>query len=260
MTKSRNFRLRTGSVVLGLLLTAGLSLGVLSCKKDDSTPVDQDAVANVQLGNSASLGNFLTDSTGNTLYFFARDIEGSTTCTSATCAQLWPVYYKASIKVPKSLKAEDFATRTTTDGRPQTTYKGWPLYYYAPASNGVYTREPPGQTGGNGVGGIWHVLNPDYGIVLASKAVDDQTTHTSATKTYLADAQGRALYFFKKDTSNPTTLATNCTGGCAGIWPPVYRSAPLVPSSLHSSDFTTLSRDSKQQLLYKGRPLYYICR
>ncbi|WP_310395343.1 hypothetical protein [Hymenobacter sp.] len=253
--------MRFWSVGLGLALLSLLSLGVSSCKKD-TDPVDPDAVATVKLATSATLGTYLTDAEGNTLYYFARDVDGANTCTSATCNPLWPVYYDANLKVPKALKAEDFATKTTTDGRPQTTYKGWPLYYYAPAANGVYTREAPGQTSGNGVGTVWYVVNPGYGVVLASKSVEDKTTRVVSNKSFLVDVNGRALYFFAKDASSPTSQPTNCTGGCAAIWPALYLSAPLVPSALKSSDFATIARTpnaagAREQLTYKSRPLYY---
>ena len=268
-TKTFLTRFRLLGLVLALLGSVGM--GVVSCKKDSAAPAeDQDAMANIKLANSATLGTYLTDANGNTLYFFARDVDGANTCASATCTPMWPVYYEANIKVPKGLKAEDFATKTTADGRQQTTYKGWPLYYYAPASGGVYTREAAGLTSGNAIGGIWHVVNPSYGVVLASKSVEDKITHAVTAKTYLADARGRTLYYFAKDNSSPATQSTNCTGGCAGIWPALYMSAPTVPSTLAASNFATISREpststgpygttttTREQLTYKGRPLYY---
>jgi len=100
--------------------------------------------------------------------------------------------------------------------------------------------------------------------------VEDKTTHVVSSKTYLVDALGRTLYVFAKDNSSPTTQPTNCTGGCAGIWPAFYLSAPVVPSTLKTSDFATITRDpsttngpygnttsTREQLTYKGRPLYY---
>jgi predicted lipoprotein with Yx(FWY)xxD motif len=261
-TPTNSLLKRIGSLGLGLALLGSASLSIISCKKDSTTEVDQDAVANVKMATSATLGPYLTDAAGNTLYIFARDVDGTNACTSATCMPLWPVYYEANIKVPKSMKAEDFATKATADGRMQTTYKGWPLYYYAPAAAGVYTREAPGATGGNGVGTVWHVVNPGYGVVLASKTVEDKTTRTSSSKTFLVDMQGRTMYYFAKDNTNLSTLPTNCTGGCAAIWPAVYMSAPVVPSSLRATDFGTITRaantaGAQEQLTYKGKPLYY---
>ena len=264
-----SFRFSARLWVLALAVLGLLSAGLSSCQKDAATPTeDPDAVANVKLATSPTLGSYLTDANGNTLYVFARDVDGTNACTSATCMPLWPVYYEANIKVPKALNAADFATKTTADGRPQTTYKGWPLYYYAPATNGVYTREAPGQTGGNGIGTVWHVLNPNYNVLLASKSVEDKTTHAVSTKSFLVDGQGRTLYYFAKDNASPTTQPTNCTGGCAAIWPALYLSSAVAPSSLKGSDFSTITRETStggayggsgatKQLTYKGHPLYY---
>ncbi|GAB3572510.1 COG4315 family predicted lipoprotein [Hymenobacter daeguensis] len=266
-----NFLLkRVGSLGLALALLGSVGLSITGCKKDSTEQIDQDAVANVKVATSATLGPYLTDANGNTLYIFARDVDGTNACTSATCMPLWPVYYEADIKVPKALNAADFATKTTTDGRQQTTYKGWPLYYYAPATGGVYTREAPGATGGNAIGGIWHVVNPSYGVALASKTVEDKTTHVVASKTFLVDGKGRTLYYFAKDNTSPGTQPTNCTSGCAAIWPALYMSAPAVPSTLRATDFATITRDpstttgpygtttsTREQLTYKGHPLYY---
>jgi predicted lipoprotein with Yx(FWY)xxD motif len=264
-----SFRSSARLWLLALALFGLLSFSLSSCKKDASAPADDPAaVANVKLATSPTLGSYLTDASGNTLYIFARDIDGANACTSPTCMPLWPVYYEANVKVPQGLNAADFATKTTADGRPQTTYKGWPLYYYAPSANGVYTREAPGQTGGNGVGTVWHVLNPGYNVLLASKNVEDKTTHVVSNKSFLVDGQGRTLYYFAKDDTSPTTQPINCTSGCAAIWPALYLSAAVAPSSLKGSDFSTITRESStggayggtgatKQLTYKGHPLYY---
>jgi len=261
-------RLRGLGLLLALLGAA--AAGVSGCSKNDAAPAaDQDAVATIKVGTSATLGSYLTDANGNALYFFARDVDGSNTCTSATCQPQWPVYYEPNLKVPHALRAEDFGTKTTADGRTQTTYKGWPLYYYAPLSNGTNTREAAGLTSGNGVGSVWHVVHPNYSVVLASKLVEDKTTHVISNKTYLTDGIGRTLYFFAKDDSSPATQATNCTGNCATVWPAMYLGTPTVPSTLHGSDFATIAREPtttsgayggttfRTQLTYKGHPLYY---
>lgn len=66
MSKKSLLRQLTGFA--GLALT--LSLSLAACKKDEASTA-APAVANVKLASSATLGSFLTDSVGNTLYFFA---------------------------------------------------------------------------------------------------------------------------------------------------------------------------------------------
>lgn len=227
-------------------------------------------MANVKLASSVTLGSFLTDSVGNTLYFFALDVAGTNSCTSAACNPTWPVCYSGRITPPSGLNASGFTSKKTADGRNQNFYEGWPLYYYAPATNGTNTREAAGQTSGNGISGVWYVLYPSYSVVLARKSVVDQPTNVASTKTYLVDAQGRPLYYFAKNDASPNTKPTNCTGGCLSAWPALLLSAPIVPSGLNISTFSTMARtetntsgsygsttSSTQQLTYKGRPQYY---
>jgi len=51
------------------------------------------------------------------------------------------------------VKAEDFGTITREDGKKQTTFRGYPLYYWA-------GDKAPGDTKGQGVGNVWYVIDP----------------------------------------------------------------------------------------------------
>lgn len=42
----------------------------------------------------------------------------------------WPIYYRESVAVAKDIKTEDFGTIIREDGKKQTTFKGYPLYYW----------------------------------------------------------------------------------------------------------------------------------
>ncbi|MBO3271107.1 MULTISPECIES: hypothetical protein [Hymenobacter] len=241
--------------VVYLLLLTSLLVGAVSCGKDDNTPPDLDAQATVKLATTPTLGSFLVDKQGNTLYYFTRDVDGANVCTGG-CAAVWPIFYEADLKVGNGLNATDFTTKNTAGGQPQTYYKGWPLYYYAPAVNGQNVREQPGATTGEGVGNVWFVVKPDYSLMLATKSVTNKSTGQAATANFLIDAQGRTLYLFGKDARLPNSMTTNCQDGCLSAWPAFYTAATTLPSTLKSSDFSVLNRSTGQQLLYKGRPLY----
>jgi len=63
----------------------------------------------------------------------------------------WPIFKADSAATfGNGLQASDFKTITTSAGAKQTTYKGWPLYYYAPAG----VAELAGETKGEGVADI----------------------------------------------------------------------------------------------------------
>ena len=103
------------------------------------------ARANITDNNTqvAAAKRYLIDPQGRTLYTYAKDdrlpTTQSTNCTGS-CATFWPVFYQEKFSGPSSLKPTDFGTITRTDGpngatRLQTTYKGRPLYYFAPDGN-----------------------------------------------------------------------------------------------------------------------------
>ena len=58
------------------------------------------------------------------------------------------------ITVGEGLDAADFATITATTGDAQVTYADIALYYFAADT-------APGDTLGEGVGGVWHTANVD---------------------------------------------------------------------------------------------------
>jgi predicted lipoprotein with Yx(FWY)xxD motif len=69
----------------------------------------------------------------------------------------------------------------------------------------------------------------------------------------LVNAQGKTLYELDKDTA---TMAT-CTGGCAGLWPPLtVTGTPVAGSGVNASMLTVLTGPNGMQVVYNGHPLY----
>ena len=106
----------------------------------------------IRLSEKAGVGKFLTDSKGMTLYVFRKDSPGKSVC-AGPCVVKWPVYYHEKVVAPEGLNAADFGTITREDGKRQTTYKGWPLYYYE-------GDKAPGDFFGQGIGDVWFVAKP----------------------------------------------------------------------------------------------------
>ncbi|MFT3932319.1 MAG: hypothetical protein QM726_01790 [Chitinophagaceae bacterium] len=255
------FRLK--SYVLPVLSLLVLSVVLKSCSKD-KTP---DKIQSVKLANDAVLGSILVDGKGYTLYYFSNDIDGGINKCTGGCLAVWPIFYDSLLSastIGTGLNAADFGTITTSLGTKQTTYKGWPLYYYAPKdASGNNVREAVGQTGGEKVGNIWFVVKTNYSIFLANKKVVTTGTTDSTLKEFLTDSVGNTLYLFTKDSLNPTTLPTNCVSGCITTWPVFYTSNITVPSYLSKADFGEITRTdgtggtTRKQSTYRGRPLYY---
>ncbi len=233
---------------------------VASCS-DDEKPT-----AKIQLATNATLGSYLADKDGNALYFFTLDVAGVNTCTGG-CASAWPVFYEANLaqdQLADGLSLSDFGTITTTDGKQQNTYKGWPLYYYAPFVNTQFVRELPGETKGEAVGEVWFVAKPDYTIMLVNaqlvgangKNYKGDYTEGEETIQYFTDAKGRTLYSFVVDKKNKNNFTTGDASHDAS-WPVYAETLANVPSILDKSLFGTIDVFGKKQLTYKGWPIYY---
>ncbi len=101
----------------------------------------------------SDLGEILVDAEGRTLYVFDNDTGGESTCYEQ-CAELWPpLLAEGDAQAAEGADASLLGTTARTDGSTQVTYDGRPLYYYTPDTS-------PGDTNGQGVGGVWWVMAP----------------------------------------------------------------------------------------------------
>ena len=75
------------------------------------------------------VGSYLVDAKGMTLYWFKKDSPGKSAC-AGPCVEKWPVYFRDSVAAGEGTKPEDFGTITREDGKKQTTFRGYPLYYW----------------------------------------------------------------------------------------------------------------------------------
>ncbi len=108
------------------------------------------ATATVKLWKHPALGSILVDGQGYTLYIFAKDSAGTSTCYDA-CAKLWPPFTIDGKPEADGSIATHLGTVARSDGTVQATYDGKPLYYY-------FDDTEPGQAKGEGVNGAWFVV------------------------------------------------------------------------------------------------------
>jgi predicted lipoprotein with Yx(FWY)xxD motif len=211
-----------------LILSAALTIGAAGAAAAES----------VQVRTSPSGVSYLTDDHGMTLYYFTKDADGQSACYGG-CAKAWPVFYAADLTAASPLSTSDFGTITRTDGSKQTTYNGWPLYYW-------FKDKVAGDMTGEGVQKVWYILTvPAYTVMIATN---------KTLGNYLVDGRGNALYWFAKDSRDTSA----CTGNCIKAWPAFTVDSFVVPSALKASDFSTITRtDGASQATYKGYPLYY---
>ncbi|WP_276366604.1 hypothetical protein [Chryseolinea sp. H1M3-3] len=237
--------------IYSLLAVLFLCFGFFSCSDDD--PVN---IGLVSLQTSNTLGDIIVDGNGKTLYVFTKDVNGQSKCTDG-CLTNWPVYYATDLQPGPGIDMKDFSTITRSDGAQQTTYKGWPLYYYT-GDNAV------GETNGEAVQNIWFVAKPSYSIMLANaqlvgkdgKNYSSNYQESVGETQYFVDSFGRTLYTFIKDYKNVNKFtAPNLSNN--GVWPLFYVDIDELPSTLNASDFGEIEVHGNPQLTYKGNPLYY---
>jgi predicted lipoprotein with Yx(FWY)xxD motif len=160
------------TVLAGLAVTAALGLAACGGDDDDAgTPaasaaasVTQPAAATatapaqasptaagaaVKVTQNAKFGAILTTADGLTLYTFAQDANGKSACTGS-CAATWPPLTTTAANAPAVDGATgQFALLSRDDGTKQLAFNGKPLYRYGP--------DKPGDTSGDGIGGVWFV-------------------------------------------------------------------------------------------------------
>jgi predicted lipoprotein with Yx(FWY)xxD motif len=138
-------------IVFGLVALAALILVLAGSERSSASPPKRTRVTTTE----SKLGPILADSRGKTLYLFARDKRGMSTCTGS-CASYWPPLLTTGAPIATAgVKATLLGTARRTDGTLQVTYAGHPLYTFKLDSK-------PRETKGEGTsffGGSWYVLN-----------------------------------------------------------------------------------------------------
>jgi len=133
------------------LLVVALVVALAGCGGSKSS---SDTTSTVKLAGS-KLGQILVDRKGRTLYLFASDKSGKSTC-NGSCAATWPPLTASSPSAGSGVDHGALGTTTRADGTQQVTYHGHPLYTYAGDGSA------PGSTKGEALktyGGVWYVVD-----------------------------------------------------------------------------------------------------
>jgi predicted lipoprotein with Yx(FWY)xxD motif len=114
----------------------------------------QDENVKILKKDNKTVGAYLTDDQGRTIYWKKGDSPDKSTC-SGPCLEVWPlVNLPATLNLPKGLKASEFSRIRREDGNVQSTFRRYPLYYYSKDA-------AAGDTNGQGINAEWYVINPD---------------------------------------------------------------------------------------------------
>ena len=153
MSRNRPIRLLAAAAAVPLVALAVAGCGGNGTVTTTVKPAGGSS-GTVSVANTG-LGKILVDSQGKTLYLFEQDTGTKSTC-SGGCATQWPPL-RASGKptVGSGAEASLIGTTPRSDGKPQVTYNGHPLY-------GFQGDSKPGDTTGQGnpgFGAPWYVLS-----------------------------------------------------------------------------------------------------
>ncbi len=220
------------AALLSAMFFISLSLASAAVIYQNSTTASNPAGMNASqytanLHYSSTVGNYLTNATGFSLYVYKSDVpyNGNSTC-YGSCAKIWPPFYVSTLSLPSGLSASDFGTITRTDGSKQTTYLGYPLYTYS------YDTQPY-QTNGQGVANFY--LISQSGPLIPGAQPSRQTAPTTNNTTGVGIA------------GNVQRAAQN-----SSTTPPPSTLPGTSPSSVPSSGQYSSGAPSGSLLLYAG--------
>jgi predicted lipoprotein with Yx(FWY)xxD motif len=154
MNRTRSFSLIGLAAAVAALAVAGCGGGGGNASASPPQPKTSTGDAATVGVAGSGLGNVLVDSQGRTLYLFAKD-QGTTSACSGACATAWPPLRVSGKPVAGTgVKSSLLGTTQRSDGKPQVTYTGHPLYLYV-------GDQKAGDTNGQGItafGAGWFAL------------------------------------------------------------------------------------------------------
>jgi predicted lipoprotein with Yx(FWY)xxD motif len=131
-------------------------------------PVPTLSPYDVMTASNPTLGPIFVSGNGMTLYTYSKDAKDKSNCYDV-CATNWPPLLTSDTpKIAKNLIASKFGVTIRTDGDKQVTFEGMPLYFWIKDAK-------PGDTTGQGVGGVWSVYK-----IGSDDLVDLNATSTKA--------------------------------------------------------------------------------
>ncbi|GEM_PF-1829301 len=205
------------------------------------------APAQVKSVKHATIGNMLVSGAGRSIYLYTRDERNKSNCTG-NCLVTWPpVITEGDPVAGEGVTQSILGSITTPDGKKQTTYNGWPLYYYV---QDTAANDAKGQN----VGNVWFAVHGLGGGPIQNGAQVKLAKGTTLGDV-LTDASGRTLYMYTRDEPGKS----NCTGGCLRAWPALLSvGAAVATEGVNASLFGTFTRDDGTvQVTYNKYPLYY---
>lgn len=125
------------AVVLFVIMQKPAAAPTASTTQTDSSVITKTA-------NNSTVGDYLTDGSGDTLYTYSGDTSGASNCLNS-CLASWPAYVDSS-GVTTGLPTNVGTITRSDSGATQYTYNGLPLY--------TFISDTPNKVTGNGLSGF----------------------------------------------------------------------------------------------------------
>ncbi len=235
----------------------------------------------IDVASDPTLGQFLTDGNGRTLYVFTKDAPDASAC-NASCQATWPPLVTSdNPKAGPGVDASMIGTTTIAGGEKIVTYDHRPLYY-ASADQKV------GQKSGEAFDNIWFVVSPagipisSTGAAVGTPTAAPTASSSSATATpapttaatpapvteatisitndktlgnILTANNGMTLYAYTADTAD----TSNCSAGCQKVWIPLLTNGkPNLGTGITASMIGSAKlANGSMVVTYNHMPLYF---
>jgi predicted lipoprotein with Yx(FWY)xxD motif len=189
------------------------------------------------------MGRVLADSRAMTLYASDAEKDGKPGC-DAKCLTSW-----SPLGAPWAANTKgDWSTVVRADGSKQWAFRGRPLYRYLGDAQ-------PGQTGGEGRDGQWHVLVLEAPPPLPAWV----RIHESDAGELYTDADGRTLYQYQQPNRRRRVANPEDDIAPIAVLPkilPDYRPVLAAADAKPAGQWSLVEREGAKQWAFKGLPLF----
>jgi predicted lipoprotein with Yx(FWY)xxD motif len=166
------------AALVALTACGSSSSGTPSSSGSSSSPSSSSSTTAIIKTRHTTIGTVLTNASGRTIYWFAKDTKKKSRC-NGSCATYWPPVLgtpkpAAGVSLPGTL-----GTIKRKNGQLQATYDGHPLYLYAGDTKA-------GAVTGNDInasGALWWAMTPS-GTKLMPSAGAPTPSPTSSGYSY----------------------------------------------------------------------------